>query len=124
LDYYECYLIRQIRLDRASNVLLKEYYKFLVVFHIEPITYYSTDDSVILENDDLEVYTCRDEFYPLYKEIRTDLKPIERERIRRQMIDIIKRNSYTNEDRLSNDIHNIFAEEEEFKKFLLLWAKY
>lgn len=122
LDYYECYLIRQIRLDNATDDLLKEYYKFLVVFHIEPITY-SSDDSVILENDDYEVYTCKDEFYSLYTEIRLDIKISERMRIRRQMIDIIKRNSYTNEDRLSSDIHNIFAEEEDFKKFLLVWDK-
>lgn len=122
LDYYECYLIRQIRLDNASYDLLKEYYKFLVVFYIEPITF-STDDSVILENYDSNVFTCKDEFYPLYLELKTNLKNQERARIRRQMIDIIKRNSFSNEDKLSMDIHNIFVNEEEFKKFMHKWDK-
>lgn len=117
LNYYECYLIRQIIKDNAQIDLLKEYYKFLSVFHIEPITF-TSDDSVILENDDYDKYTCKAKFYAVYCETKGNITNTERNRIRRQMIDVIKRNSVSNEDRLSMDIHNIFVQEEEFKKFL------
>lgn len=119
-DYYECYLIRKIKNYHERDLsldMLKDYYTFIAVFYIQPITY-SSDDSTILENNAVDVFTCVDEFYPLYKQIKKELRDSEKARIRKQTIDIIKRNSYSNENRLSTDIHNIFAKEEDFIKFL------
>jgi hypothetical protein len=117
LDYYECYLIRQLRQMIITDDLLREYYKFIAVFNLDPLVN-SCDDSVILENDDIRLFTCQKEYAPMYKEIKADLNIEERTMIRQQTIDIIKRNSCYNEDRLSMELHNIFAEEEDFKKFL------
>jgi hypothetical protein len=121
LDYYECYVIRKIR-DEVDNAelrnTLKEYYKFLSVFETEPIVK-DTDDSVILENNDMNIYSCMDEFYPYYNEMKNELKVSERTRIRNVTINVIKTNTNTNEERLSLDICNIFSNEaEEFQQFL------
>lgn len=120
LDYYESYLIRKIRKKAEAELstdLLHEYYKFIAAFHIQPITY-AAQDSTILENDDDNLFSCVDEFYPIYRKIKQGLKDSERARIRKMTLDVITRNSCLNEDRLSTDLHNIFVKEDEFLKFL------
>lgn len=117
---YECYLIRKIRRNEEAELsmdMLKEYYKFIAVFYIQPITY-STDDSTILENDDANKFTCVEQFYPIYRDIKSALKDSERAYIRKLTIDVIKKNTICNGDRLSSDIHTIFSREDEFRKFL------
>jgi hypothetical protein len=60
-----------------------------------------------------------DEFSPIYHDIKENLKGSERARVRNVTVDVIRRNSNTNEERLSMDIVNIFGKDQgEFRKFL------
>jgi hypothetical protein len=63
-------------------------------------------------------YTISDEFNLRYTTIKKDLKGVQRNQIRKTVLDIIKRNSAKNIKNLNNNIYELFCQDSVFKEFV------
>jgi hypothetical protein len=135
-DPYECYLIRKIEystLNLFNKQLFREklvdYYKFLGCFEIDPYAKDKNDTEIKYNIDDdnydyLAEYTDRNREMPirymnLYVKTRDDTKKSESNKIKKDIIDIIKKNSKKNVDELNKKVFSLFNMDEEFKNFIL-----
>jgi hypothetical protein len=125
-DAYEFYLIRKIELhenfrERSKcKELLIEYYKFIGCFDIDPDSK-NRSDSVILydEVDHEETKEISDRYHALYIKTRDDTKKSDINTTKRQVIDILKKNSEKNICELNKKVASLFHMEEEFKNKLI-----
>lgn len=126
LDNYEFYLIRKIELNNncrnknKSRELLIEYYKFIGCFDIEPDSKNRSDPEILYDEDsDEECTDLSDKYNSLYIKTRDDTKKSYINNIKKQVIDIIKKNSQRNINELNKNVTSLFHMEEEFKNKLL-----
>lgn len=126
LDNYESYLIRKIELNgncrdkNKSRELLVEYYKFIGCFDIEPDSKNKTDPEILYDDDsDDEMKDISDKYHSLYIKTRDDIKKSYINNTKKQVIDIIKKNSQRNINYLNKNVAGLFHMEEEFKNKLL-----
>lgn len=127
LDNYEFYLIRKIEVNDVncrnkskSRELLIEYYKFIGCFDIEPESSKRTDPEILYDEDsDDESTDISDKYNSLYIKTRDDTKKSYINNIKKQVIDIIKKNSQRNVNELNKKVTSLFHMEEEFKNKLL-----
>lgn len=132
LDAYECYIIRKIH-DKSNNLryinelkeALKEYYKFLAWFNIQPYIYernnnkilYNLDNSKFLEFcDDFSI--C-DEFYNIYLKIASKINKSEQNKIKKGLESIIKNNTKAFFIDLNKKFTDTVHNDEEFKKCII-----
>ena len=133
LDSYECFLMRKIKKHQISvfdvqksKELLIEYYKFIACFEIDPFCkdHY---DSEILGHDDSEgkqdsgleteyTYTYNEEFYPYYIKALDKLTQSQSMKIKKEVVDIVKRNTTQNINELNKKVLSLIQMDEEFKK--------
>ena len=135
-DAYECYLIRKIEssaLDLQSRLIVREklcdYYRFIGCFKINP---YVKD-----KNDTLIMYTFEDPLYnsetyatddntemslkyeKLYTKVVDDTNTREINKIKKTVIDIVKKNCLKNVAELNKKVVALFNMDEEFKNTIL-----
>lgn len=133
LNNYECYLLRcifsgentSIRVQKSKELIF-EYYKFLAYFCIEPyvkgrpnneILVNESDDRFFLKDND---YSIEEQYMPYYINIRD--KQISRSdvnNVKKEMIDIIKRNTKKNISELNMKITQLFKMDDGFKQSVL-----
>jgi hypothetical protein len=135
-DQYECYLIRKIEystLNLFSKQKIREklvdYYKFLGCFEIDPYANGRNDSEIKYNMDDdrhdpFIEYTDRNREVPirymdLYVKTRDDTKKSELNKIKHDIIDIIKKNSKKNMDDLNKKVFAMFNMDEDFKKTII-----
>lgn len=130
LNKYECYLLRRIN-DSDENAqnkqkckeLLEEYYRFIGCFDIDPYVkghsdidiMYNSDDEKFFEPTDEDTYDIEEKCYGLYVKIRDKITKSEVNSVKKQVIDVIKRNTKRNVDELNKKVVNLFQMDEEFK---------
>lgn len=131
LDVYELYLVRKLnnhdvhfmqRDDIQKH--LAQYYHFLTCFHLHPYVE-NKSDKHILRGDDSEFGLTPEDFsiseamMKIYKEQAQQLKDQQRTKVRRDVCEIIKRNSKQNLDELNKKVAALFNMDEKFKEQLL-----
>lgn len=119
LNAYEIYLLRKIHdtniFDKQRNTeFLMQYYRFLCSFDIKPFVMDSTDED-ILGPSHRGGYTLQERYYTKYMALKDDIKVSESNRIKKQVYDIIKRNSRKNIVELNKKVMEIFHMDECFK---------
>lgn len=137
LNSYEVYLIRQIKSPETNMVKkqeykghLGEYYKFIGAFDISPfvkgrndnkIKYNDNDDEYYdsVDAHDVEKHQIIDEYLKLYDNIRTVMTISEMNTIKKQVFDIVKKNSTRNIEDLNKKIFDLFCRDDEFKENII-----
>ena len=136
LDVYECYLIRKIEISslcqQEKAVIrekLLEYYKFIGCFEIEPFAkdknnteiLYNMDDarydSYLEHTDDNTDISLR--YNNSYIKVRGETKIYELNKIKKNVLDIVKKNCLKNLDELNKKMVEMFNMDEEFKQNVL-----
>ena len=130
LDAYECYLIRKIKTNNTSmierneiRILLMKYYKFIGCFNRNPYVLSRCDAEVIkYGEDDFELnddYSIEDEFMPKYKNICDQTTKSELNKTKKDVLDIIKRNSKHNISEFNKKVCSLLQMDSEFKKHIV-----
>jgi hypothetical protein len=126
LDAYECYLIRKMKSSTVdhhdkmrSKEFLDEYYKFISCFDILPFVFDKSDNQVLQTNEedtDYEEFTAQEEFYTCYKKIKENVTITECNKLRKNVKEIVKRNTKSNIIELNKKMMELFQMDESFKK--------
>jgi hypothetical protein len=135
-NVYECYLIRKIEYSQLVpqhkakiREQLSEYYKFLGCFCIDPYVMGRNDSEIKYNIDDERCDPCLEftdqnrkipiYYTKMYTEIRDKTLVSQLNRIKNDIIDIIKKNSKRNLDELNKKVFALFNMDEEFKQTIL-----
>lgn len=139
LDTYECYLIRKLHnvgidisvLDKTILLEhLSDYYKFLSCFDVTPYVdgkndyqiLYNTEDEryhTIVTCNDIDNFSLNDKYNSLYISIKNKNTTADTTRMRRDVKDIIKRNTKFNLLELNKKMVELFQMDEQFKSILM-----
>jgi hypothetical protein len=137
LDTYECYLIRKMKQDGIDafnkNVLyehLMEYYKFLGCFDVTPFVdnkndyeiLYTSDDEkhhTRVDSSDYHKFSIQEEYKTLYVSLKNKNTATDVNKTRRDVKDIVKRNTKSNIIELNKKMVELFQMDEQFKNMLL-----
>lgn len=125
LDAYECYLLKKINFATAFNKqkfieLLSEYYKFIGCFDIDPYIKDHNNGKILnYPNDNDNSFSIQEEYIKVYKNIYDNIPKSETNRFKKEVINIIKRNSQHNISELNKKMINLINIDEEFKCFIL-----
>jgi hypothetical protein len=122
LNAYEIYLLRKIHgdsvYDKQKNTEhLMQYYRFLCCFDITPFVMDSSDADIL--GDSNTGYDLQERYYSKYKSLKDDIKLSESNRIKKQVYDIIKRNSRKNIVELNKRVMEVFQMDESFKMHIV-----
>lgn len=121
LDYYEVYLIRKYCRERCQNQamvrdLIEKYYRFISCFDVEPHCK-SRSDGKLLHDEDNDKFDLSDKLYEIYN--KTSITRGELNNIRKEVLDIIKRNTNKNIEEINKRIMELINVNEEFKSDIL-----
>ena len=131
LDFYECYLLRKYYNEDLShpqkcNVkeLIEEYYRFVACFDILPYVKDKNDNEVLYRSDDPRhhqgnEFTIEEHWYPCYKRIKAALMMSEVKNVKKEVVDIVKKNSKANVIELNKKMMEVLQMDEEFKNNIL-----
>ena len=131
LDYYECYLIRKLYDDNIyprekENIKehLNEYYKFIGCFGLTPYINNKTNDNILKSiefniNNNFNDYTISDTYMKFFHKICDNTTISESNRIRKDVFEIIRRNSKQNLEELNKKVAALFNMDEVFKNQLI-----
>jgi len=149
LDAYECYLIRKLEQCEGSSGklmmrggledLLMEYYKFITCFSLKPfirqrsdqfiLSYKIVDDGDSEESDgsgddepEDETFRISETYMNRFERITSDTSKTEVDRIKKDVFQIIKRNSKQNVLELNKRVSSLFHMEEGFKNKIMKHA--
>jgi hypothetical protein len=124
LDTYECYLLRKLNdsnIGAHSRMQFKEhlldYFKFLSCFDISPYVSNASDGDILKNNDDS--YDLQDEWYPKFKGIKESITVTEANKVKKEVKDIVKRNTKSNIIELNKLIMQVFNADTEFKENII-----
>lgn len=125
LDAYECYLIKKIRsrdTPHRDRQELKEhlhmYYKFIQVFDVNAFVKDKSDVEIVSYPeivDEGDTHQIEDEYTKIYDEIRDKCTRGELSKIKKEVLDIIKRNSKNNIQEFNKKIMGLVKMDKEFK---------
>lgn len=124
-DAYEFYLIRNINSDKSYQKkqelkeLLQEYYKFIGYFNVYPAVK-DKSDGYILNDEENDVYELSDKYWNLYTSEDKNINKTDTKSIKKNVIDIIKRNTIRNIDEMNKKVVELFQVDEIFKQKILL----
>lgn len=143
LDAYEFYLIRTIHnrvpqqqvspfKQQQCRELLKEYYQFIGAFEVDAYVR-NQPDHVILRGQvthdcevtheeesppEEETYDLCDTYWQMYVTTRDNLKKSDINRIKKDVVDILKRNSIKNVEEMNKRVLDLFHIDETFKAMI------
>ena len=123
LNAYECFLIRRIYnsttpcfVKQQYKESLKEYYRFLACFDIDPFIKDKHDAEILDDSSiDCSEYTIQDEWYAKYKTIDEVLMKSDINRTKKEICNIIKNNTKASILELNKKVMEIMQMDEEFK---------
>lgn len=128
---YECYLIKCLNKgdDKAykkskSHELLANYYQFIGAFDIDPYVRGRYDNEILYtpsENEYLQnknLFELEEKYFPLFKRVRDTMSQGTSNNIRKQVIDVIKRNTKKNAQEINKKVGELFKMDENFQKML------
>jgi hypothetical protein len=127
LDSYECFLMRKIKKHQTSvfdiqksKELLIQYYKFIGCFEIDPYCKDHYDHEILKLEEDVSNDEFRDEysleFYAYYRKATDKLTRSEITKMKKDVIDIVKRNTTQNIQELNKKVMSLIQMDEEFKR--------
>ena len=135
LDHYECFLIRryndssfQWQLKTQIKEHIEDYYKFLSIFEITPYVYQKTNNEILYSMEDPryhntdtsdDKHSIEDEWYPRYIAIKNKLSISEVNKVKKEVHNIVKRNSKASVIDLNKKMMEIIQMDEEFKKSII-----
>jgi hypothetical protein len=129
LDKYESYLLRKCKSGSISLIernsvheMLTEYYRFLGCFDLEPYVKNRPDSEIVNKPDDdeaLESYTFETEFFQLYTRAVDSITKSELKSMKKNVVDIIRRNTKKNIDELNKRVMSLFNMDEKFKDIMV-----
>jgi len=128
LEAYEKYMLRKILMDNHSTsaydlnkykLQLNEYYKFLAFFDVHPSAYQKENCDMIPDyshdnNHHVEEYSMN-----IYLETKSKLTKSEINKMKRMVLDIIKKNTTFNIKNLNKSILKLAEINEEFRQTIL-----
>lgn len=124
LDAYECYLLRKLddsSTGAHSRMQFKEhmldYFKFLACFDISPYVADASDGDILKNNDNS--YDLQDQWYPKFKSIKESITVTESNKIKKEVKDIVKRNTKSNIIELNKLIMQVFNVDADFKENII-----
>jgi len=137
LDSYEFFLIRKMkdsnepgRRKAKYRELLEEYFKFIACFDIDPY-YKDKNNNEILFNDedpryykevdysDIDAHSIEEEMNKIYSNIRDKITKSEINSIKKEVIDIIKKNTKRGIEEVNKKVLELFTMDETFKNLIL-----
>ena len=135
-NLYECYLIRKIEVSTIAHqdkAVIKEqlieYYKFIGCFGIEPFVQDKNDSEIVYNQEDKRCNSFQDltdentelsaRYGNLYTRVCGETKASELNKIKMNIIEIIKKNCMKNVDELNKRVVILFNMDEEFKNTIL-----
>ena len=134
---YECYLLRNMENNDTTAVkrnecleYLCEFYKFLGCFDIDPYVknrnnneiLYNENDSRYHEHVDdsnIEMFSIQDKYYKFYDKTCKEITKGEVNEIKKQVINIIRRNSIRNIDEMNKKVLELFSMDRNFKNTIM-----
>ena len=128
LNHYEQYLMKQYYVfeknERTKQKIredIERHYKFIGCFELEPFVK-GKDDCDILgdEHGDFGVYKLEEKYTALYTSIVDDMKRYEINKMKKNILDILKSNTKKNIKDLNKKIVELMNIDEEFKKTIEL----
>lgn len=134
LDFYECYLIRKYYDPGFSphqkvhiKELIEDYYKFISCFDIVPYVQHKNNNEILYRSEDPrhhhtlhdDLYTIEEQWYPLYKRIKAALMMSEVKHVKKEVSDIVKKNTKVNILELNKKMMDVIQMDEEFKNNIL-----
>lgn len=131
LDPYECYLYMKIFSDKRINgydlntvrIRLEEYYKFLAIFDHHPYVYTEPIEYVISSYKTDNPDEFRDYGMPRYNKLKEELTKQEINKLKKSVLDIVKRNNKLNLKKLNESISELINVDQEFKNSLMMQNK-
>lgn len=119
LHDYERYLLIQIQktsgqINQEQKERLINYYTFLAWFDTPPLC----SEKNKLVDECFITYNVIDKFFPVYKSVYDKIKKAERNKMKSQLLDILKRNSDKNMKNLYNNFYDLFSNNNDFKEFI------
>jgi hypothetical protein len=125
LNSYELYLVRNIHNPKHGSFkkqqcveLLTEYYKFIGAFEVPSCMKGMVDADIISGESDTS-HALEDRYERLYKVTVDNLKKSDVNRKRRDVVDILKRNSIKNIDEMNKKVLELFNVDEGFKTTII-----
>lgn len=127
LDSYEAYLIRKMFSNDQNSCFIRQqtkehiqnYYKFISCFNCEPYVKNKSDNVLLGEEFYSETYDIEEELLHIYNNVQKHLRLYESNKIRREVIDIIKRNTKKSIVELNRKMMELFNMDEDFKTKVL-----
>jgi len=127
LNQYECYLFKKLFADKNINgyqlnnvrIHLGEYYKFLAIFDHHPYVYAEPIEYVVSNYKTDNPDEFRDFGMKEYNDVKKELPKTETAKMKKSVLDIIKRNHKVNLKKLNDDILEIINVDEEFKNKII-----
>jgi hypothetical protein len=133
LDAYECYLHRLLHGTCESKIppqdiekYLIEYYKFIGSMDLDPYIKGMSNNKILYNRDDerfdedhesheYDAFSICDRYYKIFVSTRDNTTRSEINKIKRQVVDVIKGNSTNNMKELNKKITELFVVDEAFK---------
>lgn len=124
LDYYECFLITKITsnsvpfVKQQNRELIDVYYRFIAAFDLQPYVHNQRDYYIVKSITDRRATEIAEEFMERYKNVKACLKLSDKRTIKRDVLEIIKKNSASNINTLKTRISDMFCNDSTFKEFM------
>ena len=121
LDSYEIYLIKKYSSSKGQSQavfleLIETYYKFIGCFDVEPVSK-DKSDGFLLHGDNDNKFDLSEKFWDIYNKISMTRGEVNK--IRKEVLDIIKRNTNRNIEEINKRIMELIHVNEEFKSDVL-----
>ena len=126
-DLYELYLIRKIhkiglnQISQSFKERLIEYYEFIGSFEVDSNIKDRSDKNILYDeiDDDNVAGQLSTTYWKLYLHTREAVSKREKQRVNKEVVDIIKRNTTHNINEMNKQIIQLFNMDETFKKMIL-----
>jgi hypothetical protein len=130
LDTYEVYLIKNLHGDETflNRVTVKDhldiYYQFIAALELDPIVINQTDEEILGHRlIEAEEYHLSNKYSSQFHKLKTSVKPIEKNRIKKRISSIIKENTVHNIGELNHVLLDLLNIDDKFAQMILSQAK-
>lgn len=119
LDAYECYMIRK-HTTTSPHIKdrIEEYYKFIACFGVWPFVHCRSNGEILSGEEDA-CFDLSDTWYNVYSRVKDRVTMTECTRIKKQVIEIVKRNTKSNIMDLNKMIMDMLHVDQDFKNTII-----
>lgn len=121
LEVYELFLLKRYYKGNAfvrqqSTERLKDYYRFIVCFNLDPYIKEKTDGDIM--DSGVEAYTLADRFYTIFGDIKESIRYSDVRRTRQQISSVIKNNHKANVLEVNMKVLELMNTDSQFKQLI------